>query len=461
MVLRNGNHVTLWINSDSSDPALRSSIRLTDQLGANSRGIEEIVFDGGGPTWTKADLAARIVAFGGTDQNDTINGTGGADTILAGRGSDVLVGSNGNDTYVYASGDGHDTIDEYSSGSDVDVLHLAGINQAGIQVERPTTDLTDIIIRIVGTGETIRLDNQFDQQDGVEIIRFGDGTEIGGGWTLDGILAGLAVLTGTAAGETITGYTNFNDTISGLGGNDTLRGRTGNDTYLFGRGFGNDLIDDEGGTEAGSADRVLFNAAVAVGDAIFSRVGSDILVRLSDSADTLTVKDGVWAAMNNSTYTVDRVEYFDYADGTRLSLSQIMELAWVRGTNAGETLAGVAWGETLDGGSGADTLNAAGGNDTLIGGSDNDWLVGGSGDDTFLFNLGSGDDVIADFTVHAGTAIGDTIELHDQTASTFAAIMANATETGGNTTINLDDGHSILLNGVTLDQLGQDDFLFV
>ena len=461
MVLRNGNHVTLWINSDSSDPALRSSIRLTDQLGANSRGIEEIVFDGGGPTWTKADLAARIVAFGGTDQNDTINGTGGADTILAGRGSDVLVGSNGNDTYVYASGDGHDTIDEYSSGSDVDVLHLAGINQAGIQVERPTTDLTDIIIRIVGTGETIRLDNQFDQQDGVEIIRFGDGTEIGGGWTLDGILAGLAVLTGTAAGETITGYTNFNDTISGLGGNDTLRGRTGNDTYLFGRGFGNDLIDDEGGTEAGSADRVLFNADVAVGDAIFSRVGSDILVRLSDSADTLTVKDGVWAAMNNSTYTVDRVEYFDYADGTRLSLSQIMELAWVRGTNAGETLAGVAWGETLDGGSGADTLNAAGGNDTLIGGGDNDWLVGGSGDDTFLFNLGSGDDVIADFTVHAGTAIGDTIELHDQTASTFAAIMANATETGGNTTINLDDGHSILLNGVTLDQLGQDDFLFV
>jgi Ca2+-binding RTX toxin-like protein len=100
------------------------------------------------------------------------------------------------------------------------------------------------------------------------------------------------------------------------------------------------------------------------------------------------------------------------------------------------------------------------GADVLDGGSGSDWLVGGAGNDTFVFNPGGGWDGVEDFAVHNGTANGDVIELHGQSVSSFAALIANATESGGITYINLDNDEGFALHGIQVSQLSQSDFRF-
>lgn len=52
-------------------------------------------------------------------------------------------------------------------------------------------------------------------------------------------------LIGTAANETLHGD-GTNNTLDGGAGNDTLFGQGGTDTYLFGRGYGQDVIINNG-----------------------------------------------------------------------------------------------------------------------------------------------------------------------------------------------------------------------
>ena len=63
----------------------------------------------------------------GGDGNDTLYGAAGSDTILGGAGSDHLVGGTGNDTltggadtdyFWFDSGDGVDTITDFTVGTD-------------------------------------------------------------------------------------------------------------------------------------------------------------------------------------------------------------------------------------------------------------------------------------------------------------------------------------------------------
>ena len=390
VVWRNGNHVVLKVNDGSQIAGQRSSITLTDQLGAGRRGIEEIVFDGQA-VWTKSDLVARIVAVGGSDLSETVSGTGGADTIHASLGDDVLAGGSGNDTYLYNAGDGSDTIDEAATGADVDVLHLMGISQSDVQIERPTTDLTDIILRILSTGKTIRLDNQFDREDGVEILRFGDGSEIGGGWTLDGLLSSMAILTGTANAETITGYANQNDTIAGHGGDDTLRGGTGNDTYLYARGDGNDLV-DELSTE-GAADALKLIGVNLATEVSLSASGNNLVVTIAESSpgsgdgSQITLKDQLVA---NGQHGVETI--FDNY-GNSIAKAQIA--GYLNGS-AARTLWGTSGVDTLTGGDSDDVLYGQAGEDVMIGGNGDDLLHGGDDNDSYVYDRGHGNDVIFD-----------------------------------------------------------------
>ncbi|MEG4634883.1 calcium-binding protein, partial [Microcoleus sp. AR_TQ3_B6] len=45
-------------------------------------------------------------------------GGNGADTLMGGLGSDTLTGGNGKDIFVFASGEGIDTITDFSLGTD-------------------------------------------------------------------------------------------------------------------------------------------------------------------------------------------------------------------------------------------------------------------------------------------------------------------------------------------------------
>ncbi|MEG4405842.1 cadherin-like domain-containing protein [Microcoleus sp. MON2_D5] len=54
----------------------------------------------------------------GNAGNDLLNGDNGDDTLRGGLGTDILTGGNGKDVFVFASGEGIDTISDFSLGSD-------------------------------------------------------------------------------------------------------------------------------------------------------------------------------------------------------------------------------------------------------------------------------------------------------------------------------------------------------
>ncbi|MEG4279081.1 cadherin-like domain-containing protein [Microcoleus sp. MON1_C1] len=54
----------------------------------------------------------------GSAGNDLLNGDNGDDTLRGGPGTDILTGGNGQDIFVFASGEGIDTITDFSLGSD-------------------------------------------------------------------------------------------------------------------------------------------------------------------------------------------------------------------------------------------------------------------------------------------------------------------------------------------------------
>ncbi|WP_308719480.1 hypothetical protein [Komagataeibacter xylinus] len=106
--------------------------------------------------------------------------------------------------------------------------------------------------------------------------------------------------------------------------------------------------------------------------------------------------------------------------------------------------------ETLDGGTAGAVYAVAGsGNDTLVAGSGNDTLVGGSGATEFAFIKGKdgGTDIIQDFGKSAGNAI--LLSGYDATPASIQSMLDQATVSGGNTTVSLDDHTQITFVGVT------------
>jgi len=126
--------------------------------------------------------------------------------------------------------------------------------------------------------------------------------------------------------------------------------------------------------------------------------------------------------------------------------------------NGDGTLSGGDGNDTLLGGNGSDDLVGGAGNDVLIGGDGNDGLTGGVGDDLFVFDDGEGIDTIADFEAGAGS--DDVIDVTAvRNIDSFAELQAKFSDNGTDTTIQLDAENSIVVLGVTVADLHQDDFL--
>ena len=130
------------------------------------------------------------------------------------------------------------------------------------------------------------------------------------------------------------------------------------------------------------------------------------------------------------------------------------------GDAAADTLFGGQGSDLVDGGSGNDVLFGNRGTDTLSGGSGNDVLAGGAGADLFVFDSGSGADTIADW--EAGDMIQLTSGLNGSGITDFATLsQALSDSASGDAVIDLGDGNSISLIGVSSSTLSSDGFLFV
>ena len=95
------------------------------------------------------------------------------------------------------------------------------------------------------------------------------------------------------------------------------------------------------------------------------------------------------------------------------------------------------------------------GNDLLTGGTGNDTLYGNGGNNTFAFDVGMGNDTIMDFQISQ-----DTMQFSTALLMNYSAAMADASQAGANTVININSSTSVTLENVTKTDLTTANFSF-
>ncbi len=193
------------------------------------------------------------------------------------------------------------------------------------------------------------------------------------------------LLNGSSEEDTIEAYAG-KDTLSGDEGNDSLNGGSNNDLYIFNQGDGQDTINDSylyGNYNAGS-DTLKFGTGITQSSLTYIGSEFDIIINFTDSSDKITLKNQI--NINN------RIEYFEFADGSSLTFSDIESKLATIGTSADDSIAGSYFAESIYGGLGNDTITTESGNDTVYGEAGNDRIIGSLGNDKL--NGDTGDDTI-------------------------------------------------------------------
>jgi Ca2+-binding RTX toxin-like protein len=373
-----------------------------------------------------------VYAHGGDDTvsgeagNDFLQGGEGNDILDGGAGNDSLQGGVGNDTYVFGRGSGQDVVYDYDTTvGNVDTVQItSGVLSVDVKVTRDQSNLYLSINNPDGTTDKLTLQNWFSGNAyKVEQVVFADDQatvwDVAGLNTLanaatehadyiegsagDDSLNGLGgndTIVGGAGSDTLDGGAGDDSLLGGLGddtliggiGNDRLQGETGNDSYVFGRGSGQDIIVDYDAT-VGNVDTVQIASGVLPADVKVTRDQSHLYLSISNpdgTTDKLTLQN--W--FSQDAYKVEQVVFAD-APATVWDVARLNALANVPTENA-DYLSGLSGNDVINGLGGNDTLLGYAGNDTLDGGAGNDSLQGDTGNDTYLFNLGSGKDIIYD-----------------------------------------------------------------
>ncbi len=199
----------------------------------------------------------------------------------------------------------------------------------------------------------------------------------------------------------------------------------------------------------GGADSALFTINSATGEVRFASapnfeapgdVGGDNVYNIE-----VTASDGVNNTAQSVAITVTDVEESPY---------QILD-----GTPGIDTLD--ASGETdafiISGFASNDTLIGGSGDDIILGGTGRDFMTGNAGADTFVLEMTAGIDVITDFTPGEDKI---QVAFDQEDFDSFGELLAAATERRGDAIINLPDGSSVKLSGISLSDLDADDFIF-
>jgi Ca2+-binding RTX toxin-like protein len=127
-----GNSTVHGAGTFNTAVELQQSVSLTlgsAQLGSD---IQEVLLNGGTYTVDFHTATSAVFLYGGA----------GNDTLFGGTGNDFLFGGAGTNTFTFATGWGHDTIIDWTSGTSdqIDLTALAGLGVHAI------TDLTQTIV---------------------------------------------------------------------------------------------------------------------------------------------------------------------------------------------------------------------------------------------------------------------------------------------------------------------------
>ncbi|HEY0027403.1 MAG TPA: tandem-95 repeat protein [Allosphingosinicella sp.] len=331
----------------------------------------------------RAGLGGGIAAEFGLEQLQVVVGTAGTDILRSGSGSQVLVGLEGQDTFVLGADTGHDIV--------AGVMWLLGdpakdrgdtikVEWNRNSVSFAWTGSADGQLKITGPGGDASMAfNVYDSHEfrAMGWIEFADGERL----SSEQLVADLLAAAGNAS-EVLQGDWDAN-ILDGHGGDDTMAGGPGDDNYVFGRGYGHDVIieRDPWGEGLNDDNSVRFAPGITAADLVFTRSGDgleDLVVTIVGDNDSLTILNqfGTWRPI---------VE-FQFADGSRLSWQKVHDLA--AGLNlAGDNLLQTgARGGVLDGGPGNDVLRGGTGNDVYVmaRGYDEDLVVDAGGSEDIL-----------------------------------------------------------------------------
>lgn len=392
-ISRQYNHVIISIDGTSDGITLMNwyenakykveRIEFADGSFLTSQNVESIIAGGG------------LNTINGTDWDETINGTSGKDTIYAKNGDDYVYAKESNDT-IYG-GDGRDILsgdageDTMYGGRGDDDFYVDNVNDKATEYANEGTD-------------KVRSTVSYTIGDNIEnLTLIGNNDIIGTGNSLDNLLYGNDanntfygmdgndIIWGNGGNDALYGG-NGDDILEGRVGNDYEEGGAGNDIYNFSRGHGQDTIYDTSGT-----NRIEFGAGIVKSDIEFSVSNNDLVIKIKNSTDSLTLKD--W--LINSAAQLARVEFVDNTYLTAADInSQLINT--INGTDGDDYLYGTEKDDNINGFGGNDSIYGGLGNDTIIAGKGNDtiyltqtdWESKETGTDTIKFNRGDGQDSI-------------------------------------------------------------------
>jgi Ca2+-binding RTX toxin-like protein len=405
---------------------------------------------------TGNSLDNRLVGNAGANG---LTGGSGNDVLDGGAGVDQLSGGIGDDTYYVDNVADH--VSEINGQGNDTVFSSVSFSLAGQYIEGLTLTGSG---NLNATGNS--LDNYLVGNAGANGLTGGYGNDtLDGGAGNDRLIGdvGIDQLLGGLGSDSLYGGADA-DSLFGEDGADALYGGAGID-YLVG-GIGNDTLD--GGAEADAiygeaGDDTLWGGAGFVTDILVGGDGNDTLRADSgmndydlidggagndayyvDTGDDLTFEgagggtDTVYADVagaNNGVYLYAEVE----------NLVLLNTTAFGVGNELANTLTGSASGNWLLGGVGNDSLNGKAGGDVLF---------GEAGNDTFVFEHGTGGDVIGDFA-HGS----DKMNLADFHFASFAALQNSFHQSGSDGAIDLGGGDFVVLLGVTMATLDAGDFV--
>ena len=264
----------------------------------------DIIYDG--------DDASYIY---GDEGDDVIHAGGGNDVIDGGTGNDFIQDDHGDDTIIFKAGYGIDTIWDAAG---YNTIQLSGLDIASANFSRNGNDLTisfggDAIIlkqyydfynfNINGTDVSALINSLHgsDNDDWMSVSNT-NGDSLygeGGNDNLSGN-SGNDSLYGGTGNDTLNGN-DGDDILDGGEGNDWLYGGNGNDTYIFGKGYGNDTIEDWGGSS-----KVVFKDVNSNDVTVSNLWDSTLEMTVNSTGDKLTINGYKW---NQGGYT------FEFADG--------------------------------------------------------------------------------------------------------------------------------------------------
>ncbi|HQZ87058.1 MAG TPA: calcium-binding protein, partial [Actinomycetota bacterium] len=299
-IVDNAGDIVRW--GGSGTDTVKSSVSYT--LGSwFDTELENITLTGSGATTATGNQAANALDGSQATGANVLIGLGGNDSYVLGTGDSVVESlDGGTDTVTLATGSA--TTYELSTWVNVENLIL------GSALGNASANGTSAANRLDGNSGNNRLDG-----------KAGDDTLIGANGN-DTLIAGAGddSLQGGAGTDRLTAGTGT-DVLDGGTGTDTLedidQAAFGNTTYVFARGYGQDTI-----TERGGADTIQLASGIATADVSLTRSGSNLVVSIAGTTDTLTVV-GYYAT---GTSYDGRVESIRFNDGS------VWDLATMAGT---------------------------------------------------------------------------------------------------------------------------------